>query len=149
MGLVAGMNENIFITENMLKALGLPALLLILHSAIALLGIKFSTDLPYDENCDDVPDNVSEDTPILHDQPEYQISFTLMKKVSSAFLLTSSLLLALYLPYPLLLHVFNSCPTLHSSQHSNISCSSVSPTVAHYSGPPPPPPPPWSPAAGV
>ena len=45
MGLVAGMNENIFITENMLKALGLPALLLILHSAIALLGIKFSTDV--------------------------------------------------------------------------------------------------------
>merc|ERR1719319_2035594 len=51
------------------------------------------------------------------------------KSLMKTMLLASSLALTLALPYVLMLTTINSCPSLVTNQHGNISCTSPSPTV--------------------
>ena len=128
-----GVTEKLFMTGNMVKALGVTAslllILLILHSLLASLGFTSEPALEDNDDLEEALVDVDEETPVLNSQQEPETRFYERKKIGLNILFTSSLLLTLSLPYPLLLHVFNSCPTLPSSQHTTITCTSTSPTV--------------------
>ena len=122
--MTVGQTDKIFLTENMVKAFGMTASLLILHTILA--SLRF-TSLSTEQDNNDFemdPEDATEETPPLNSQRQTKCIPTKI-----LVLLTFSILLILALPYPLLLFVFNSCSTLHSSQITNITCTSATPTV--------------------
>ena len=125
----AGITEKLFMTENMVKALGVMALVLILHSVLASLQFHKPPANQLSSDLEEADDDPTEETPLLNNHSEREASPNSTKKAAFTIFLTSSLVLTLASPYPLLLNVFNSCPTLNSSQYSNITCTSRSPTV--------------------
>jgi hypothetical protein len=126
MALAVGVPEGLFLTQNMVKAFTVTGGGLILYNVVALTlsqkGSALQTESDSEQSDEEALElyhclgNSNGQEPQRHTVPK--------GKVVSVLILTIALLLLLASPFPLLLIMFNTCPTFPSLPDSTISCSS-------------------------
>jgi hypothetical protein len=128
-----GVAEDLFITQNMVKAFGITIAFLIPFSTLAyysisLLAKSSAEPLPTDDLDEDIED-LSESTPLLgdHNRPSPKLS---LKKAAYALVLLLMSILILLSWYPLLLYQFNTCPPFSPTTNSHIRCDKTPQTYA-------------------
>ena len=125
MTLVVGVSvKNMFITYNIVQVIGVQVVLLIPYSSLIFFCSILQASSPTEEESEDVEEDVTESSAILGNQLESNQDSSLIRKVVTLFVLLLLLVLILISILPMLMFMFNTCPPLHSTQHSNISCSS-------------------------
>ena len=125
LSLVVSVEDDLFITQNMVKASGMTIAILIAFSTLAYYGISLlptspAEPLPTDDLEEDIED-LSESTPLLgnNNRPSPKSS---LKKAAHALVLLIMLILILLSWYPLLVYQFNTCPTFSPTPKSHIRC---------------------------
>ena len=132
-----GVREGMFLTHNMVMALGVTSVLMVLHSSLAFFSITMDAlqnSSPPQEDFLEEDAEASEELNLrlLHQQqlnnPHGHQRTGRRRKAMLAMMLPS-LVLLLSSPYPLLMYMFNTCPSLPSDPHSTITCTSSPATV--------------------
>ena len=124
--LLVGVQEGLFLTQNMVKALTVANVGLLLYNAVALTLSKTGSTHQTEVDSEQSDEEAFDLSPRLGNSNSQEPQGTVsIRKVISALFLPIALLLLLASPYPLLLYVFNTCPAFPSLPNSIISCSGV------------------------
>jgi hypothetical protein len=109
----AAVTEDMFITQNMVKALCTASAFLVMYSTLTLyLSIRATSSLESlnSDNLDQDIEDLSESTPLLSSSPNANQAKGYLKKATWVLVMLLTLMLILASSYPLLLYQFNTCP---------------------------------------